>query len=71
MRYAFISEYAHEHSVALMCKVLRVSRSGYYRFQHHVPSNRENANVRLLTEIRSVHEKSRGITAARESTGSS
>jgi putative transposase len=61
MRYAFISEYAHEHSVALMCTVLRVSRSGYYRFRHHVPSTREKANVRLLTEIRSVHEESRGI----------
>ena len=61
MRYAFISEYAHEHSVALMCKVLRVSRSGYYRFRHHTPSTRENANVRLLGEIRSVHKQSRGI----------
>ena len=61
MRYAFISEYAREHSVALMCKVLRVSRSGYYRFRHHIPSTRENANVRLLKEIKSVHEESRGI----------
>ena len=59
MKYAFISEYAHEHSVALMCKVLRVSRSGYYRFQHHVPSNREEANVRLLKKIRRVHGQSR------------
>jgi transposase InsO family protein len=61
MKYAFISEYAHEHSVALMCKVLRVSRSGYYRSRRHIPSIRENANVRLLEEIRSVHAKSRGI----------
>jgi putative transposase len=60
-KYAFISEYAHEHSIALMCKVLRVSRSGYYRFRGHVPSSREKANVRLLQEIRTVHAKSRGI----------
>jgi len=61
MKYAFISEYAHEHSVALMCQVLRVSRSGYYRFRHHIPSTREKANVRLLEEIRGVHDRSRGI----------
>lgn len=61
MRYTFISEYAHEHSVALMCAVLKVSRSGYYRYRHHIVSRQENANVRLLEEIRSVHAKSRGI----------
>ena len=61
MKYAFISEYAHEHSIALMCTVLRVSRSGYYRFRHHIVSVRENANVRLLEQIKIVHEKSRGI----------
>lgn len=61
MKYAFISEYAHEHSIALMCKVLRVSRSGYYRSRHRIVSARESANVRLLEEIKSVHAKSRGI----------
>jgi len=61
MKYAFISEYTHEHSITLMCQVLRVSRSGYYRFRRHVPSTRKKANVRLLEEIRSVHAKSRGI----------
>ncbi len=61
MKYAFISEYAHEHSIALMCKVLEVSRSGYYRSRRRIVSTRESANVRLLEEIKSVHAKSRGI----------
>ena len=60
MRYQFISTYAHEHSVALMCTVLRVSRSGYYRFRKHSPSVRQKANVRLLEEIKIVHQGSRG-----------
>jgi len=60
-KYAFISEYAHEHSIALMCKVLNVSRSGFYRFRHHIISAREIANVRLLEEIKIVHQASRGI----------
>jgi len=61
MRYTFISEYAHEHSIALMCKVLKVSRSGFYRFRHHIVSVRERANVRLLEEIKIIHQASRGI----------
>jgi putative transposase len=60
-KYAFISEYAHEHSIALMCKVLNVSRSGFYRFRQHTMSDRERANVRLLEEIKRVHQASRGI----------
>lgn len=61
MKYAFVSEYAHEHSIALMCKVLKASRSGFYRFRHHIIGAREIANVRLLEEIKRVHQASRGI----------
>lgn len=60
MRFAFISEYAQEHSIALMCAVLEVSRSGYYRFRRHLMSAHATANVRLLEEIRLVHQASRG-----------
>ncbi len=60
MRYTFISEYAHEHSVALMCTLLKVSRSGFYKFRRHIVSAQENANVRLLEEIKTIHQKSRG-----------
>ena len=61
MKYAFISEYAHEHSIVLMCKLLNASRSGYYRFRQHIVSAQEIANVRLLEEIKIVHQASRGI----------
>ncbi len=59
MKYEFIAEYAHEHSVALMCKVLKVSRSGYYGFVKGEVSSRELANEKLLEEIRIVHTNSR------------
>jgi len=61
MKYAFISEYAHEHCIVLMCKLLKASRSGFYRFRQHIVSNQEIANVRLLEEIKIVHQASRGI----------
>jgi putative transposase len=61
MKYAFVSEYAHEHSIVLMCKLLKASRSGFYRFRHHIVSAQERANVKLLEEIKIVHQESRGI----------
>ncbi len=59
MKYKFIAEYAHEHSVVLMCRVLRVSRSGYYAFASGRTSKRELENRKLLEEIRTVHTNSR------------
>jgi putative transposase len=61
MKYAFVSEYAHEHSIVLMCKLLNASRSGYYRFCQHIVSAQERANVKLLEQIKIVHKNSRGI----------
>jgi len=61
MKYTFVSEYAHEHSIVLMCKLLNASRSGYYKFRHHIVSAQEIANVRLLERIKIVHQESHGI----------
>ena len=58
MKYEFIAEYAQVHSVVLMCKVLKVSRSGYYAFARGERSAREMANEKLLEQIRSVYEGS-------------
>lgn len=59
MTYAFISEYAGEFPVRRMCKVLSVSPSGYYDWHRRPPSEREQANNRLLAAIRREHEASR------------
>lgn len=42
-----------------MCKVLKVSRSGFYAWQNHMPSKRDNENLMLLCEIMRVHERSK------------
>ena len=42
-----------------MCKVLKVSRSGYYDYLRHEPSRREKANEALLDNIRTIHEQSK------------
>lgn len=59
MRYAFITEYAGEFPVRRMCKVLSVSSSGYYDWRRRPPSERQQANERLLAAIQREHEASR------------
>lgn len=55
----FIRDHRHEFRLGLMCRVLGVSRSGYYAWVHRPVSERGQANDRLLGEIRRVHERSR------------
>ena len=43
-----------------MCRVLEVSRSGYYRWLKHKPSQRELDNQRLDAEIREIYDSSKG-----------
>ena len=43
-----------------MCRVLPVSRSGFYRWLKHNPSRREKDNQQLLAQIRQIHAQSNG-----------
>lgn len=58
MKFAFIREYRSEHSVALMCTVLRASRSGFYAWVSRQVGSRARANEDLLRQIRACHERS-------------
>lgn len=60
MRYQFIDVERAHYPVRILCRVLEVSRSGYYVWRGRPLSGRELANVRLLVEIRAIHVKSRG-----------
>lgn len=46
--------------VSLSCKVLEVSRSGYYAWVSRPVSQREQENQVLLAEMRRIHNESRG-----------
>lgn len=53
-----------DHSVALMCRVLELSRSGYYAWLSRGPSARTTTDAQLLSAIREEHVASRGIYGA-------
>jgi putative transposase len=48
----------------MMCRLLKVSPSGYYDWEDRPPSARQMDNERLLARIREIHEDSGGIIGA-------
>lgn len=52
MRFEFIKRHAGQFRVSTMCRVLQVSRAGYYAWRKRLPSARDKANQRLLKLLR-------------------
>jgi transposase InsO family protein len=59
MSYAFIAAHGVEYGVERMCRVLGVSRSGYYAWKERGPSAHVQADQALLEQIRSAYAASR------------
>ncbi|MCX4030251.1 IS3 family transposase [Endozoicomonas sp. SM1973] len=60
MKYAFIKANKQSWSIALQCRVFRVSRSGYYKWSHSVASQRIKLNEKLDTDIIELFEHHKG-----------
>jgi len=58
-RYHFIAHHVGQYPVTLLCRALRVSRSGYYAWRGRSESPRRQADRRLEVQIRQVHTASR------------
>ena len=59
MKFAFMASQARLHGVALMCKVLGVSRSGFYAWLSRKQSKRAREDGRLRLLIRAIFRASR------------
>ncbi len=55
MKYAMIQSLLAEFRLILMCRMLHVSRSGYYQWRRQRPSARSQSNQILDAKIREVH----------------
>ncbi len=56
--------YQADHAIATMCRVLGVSPSGYYAWQHRAPSARAQQDAELTMKIHTIHLESRGTYGA-------
>ncbi|MFH2072672.1 MAG: IS3 family transposase, partial [Actinomycetota bacterium] len=58
-RFRAVDELRTEYTVKRLCRVLEVSRSGYYAWRSRPPSPRALENQVLLSHIRRIHTDSR------------
>lgn len=58
MKYAWISEHRDSFPVALMCQLLKVSRSGYYESLGRPRSKRSERTAKIHASVRQVFEAS-------------
>jgi putative transposase len=61
MKYEFMKEHRDRYRLHSMCKVLNVSRSGYYAWKSRRPSNRQRENAEILKNIQEIYKKRRRI----------
>lgn len=67
-RQCFVRDHERDHDITKLCRMMEISRAGYYDWRTRPPSVREQANVDLLATITDIHARSRRPTALREST---
>jgi len=59
VKYQFIAAHREEFEIRVMCRVLTVSRSGYYAWLKRPTSSREMADQALSQYIKEIHQQSR------------
>lgn len=59
MRFAFVHAEKASFPIAALCRLLDVSRQGYYTYAKRPQSSRVVADAKLLARVRAVHDASR------------
>jgi len=58
-----MKDYQTEFPVGKMCKVLNVSKSGFYNARNYIPSKRDSENRSILSEICGFMNKVKPVMA--------
>ena len=58
-RFSFIDNEKKAYPLNVLCKVMQVSRSGYYRWKRCDPSAREQERAQLIPRVRGLHQESK------------
>ncbi|GIQ67149.1 hypothetical protein PACILC2_57170 [Paenibacillus cisolokensis] len=61
MKYAFIHEHRSEYRLEKMCSVLKVSRSGYYKWKERPESERERQHKEWTEQVKEIYDQSRKL----------
>jgi putative transposase len=59
MRFAFMAAHEGQHTIAAMCRVLRVRRSGYYAWRGRGPSQRIRQERELVPVMCRLHDETK------------
>lgn len=65
MKYHFINDHRHVFRIATMCRMLEVTRGGFYQWLDKPESDRAIEDKRLLRMIRDSYDASGGVYGAR------
>ena len=60
MRFRYIKEHRDSLNIKKACKILNVSRAGYYKYLSHKPSARDIENQVISEEIKKIFEEHKG-----------
>jgi putative transposase len=66
VRYNCILRRRYQHSIRMMCRLLKVSRSGYYDWHNRDESERSLQNRSLSRLIKQLHLESNGVYGSRK-----
>ena len=65
MRYHFIDTVKKAYPLTLLCRVMRVSRSGFYSWRTRGKSPRQQERERLIPKVKEIHRESKKSYGAR------
>jgi putative transposase len=59
VKYAFIKDNCRSHAIRNLCRVIKVSPSGYYDWLKRGASKRSKQDLNLAIQIKRIHTESR------------